>query len=54
MDFFDQIPFFCNFKNDQKTIFEQGKSLKLPEMQYHENKKLIYLISRVFFLPGLF
>ena len=35
---------FCNFKNDQKSIFELGKSLKLPKMQF-----LIYLISRVFF-----
>ena len=34
--FFDQIPFFCNFKNGQNSIFEQGKSLKLPEMQFHE------------------
>ena len=25
-----------NFKNDQKSILEQGKSLKLPEMQFHE------------------
>ena len=41
---------FCNFKNGQKSIFELGKSLKLPEIQFHEKKK-IYLISRVF-LPG--
>ena len=34
--FFYQIPFFCNFKNGQKSIFELGKSLKLPEMQFHE------------------
>ena len=27
---------FCNFKNDQKSIFELGNSLKLPEMQFHE------------------
>ena len=44
---------FCNFKNDQKTIFELAKSLKLPKMQFHEKKVFIYLISRVF-LPGLF
>ena len=50
--FFDQIPFFCSIKNDQKSIFELGKSLKLPEMQFHK-KKMIHLISRVF-LPGLF
>ena len=29
---------FCDFKNDQKSIFELGKSLKLPEMQFHEKK----------------
>ena len=40
----------CNFKNDQKCIFELGK---LPKMQFHEEKKLIYWISRVF-LPGIF
>ena len=22
--FFDQIPFFCNFKNGQKSVFELG------------------------------
>ena len=27
---------FCNFKNDQKSFSEQGKSLKLPKMQFHE------------------
>ena len=42
---------FSDFKNDQKSIFELGKSLKLPAMQFHEEKK-IYLILRVF-LPGL-
>ena len=36
--FFNQIPFFCNFKNDQKSIFEMEKSLKLPTMQFHEKK----------------
>ena len=25
----------CNFKNGQKSIFELGKSLKLPEMHFH-------------------
>ena len=34
-----------NFKNGQKSIFELGKCLKLPKMQYHEKKILIYLIS---------
>ena len=28
----------CNFKNDQKSIFEVGKSFNLPEMQFHEEK----------------
>ena len=41
------VPFFCNFKNGQKSIFELGK---LPKMQFHEKKILIYLISRVFCL----
>ena len=27
---------FCNFKIGQKSIFELGKSLKLPTMQFHE------------------
>ena len=27
---------FWNFKNGQKSIFEMGKSLKLPKMQFHE------------------
>ena len=48
----DKNPIFCNFNNGQKSIFELGKGLKLPKMQFHE-KKWIYLISRVF-LPGLF
>ena len=38
---------FCHFKNDQKSIFELGKSLTLPKMKYREIF-LIYLISRVF------
>ena len=27
--FFDQIPFFCNFKNDQKSIFELGRKFRI-------------------------
>ena len=27
---------FSGFKNDQKSIFDLGKILKLPEMQFHE------------------
>ena len=34
---------FCNFKNGQKSIFELEKSLKLPRMQFHEKKNLIFL-----------
>ena len=44
------ISIFCNFKNGQKSIFELGKSLKLPEMQFQEKIFIIYLISRVFCL----
>ena len=29
---------FCYFKNGQKSIFVKGKSLKLPEMQFHGGK----------------
>ena len=52
-NFIDQNPFFCNFKNGQKSIFEMGKNLKLPKIQFHVKIFLIYLISRVF-LPGHF
>ena len=41
---------FCNFKNGQKSIFELGKSSKLPKMQFYEENFMIYLISRVFCL----
>ena len=34
--FFRPSSIFCNYKNDQKSIFELEKSLKLPEMQFHE------------------
>ena len=37
--YFGPNSIFCNFKNGQKSIFELGKSLKLPEMQFHEEKK---------------
>ena len=46
--FFGQIPFFALSKMAKNQIFERGKSLKLPEMQF----LFIYLTSRVF-LPGL-
>ena len=45
---------FCNFKNDQKSIFELGKSLKLPKMHFHKQFFWIYLISRVFCLDFFF
>ena len=35
-NFFWQNSIFCNFKNGQKSIFELGKSLNLPKMQFHE------------------
>ena len=35
-NFFWPNSIFCNFKNGQKSIFELGKSLKLPKMQFHE------------------
>ena len=38
---------FCKFKNGQKSIFELGKSLKLPKMQFQLIKNLICLISRI-------
>ena len=41
--FFDQIPFFCDLINGQKSFFELGKSLKLPKMQFHV-KKIDFLI----------
>ena len=50
--FLGQISFFAISKMTKNQFFELGKSLKLPEIQFHE-KKLIYLISRVFFLPSL-
>ena len=33
---------FCDFKNGQKSIFELAKSLKLPEMQFHEKKNELF------------
>ena len=46
--FSDQIPFFCNFKNGPKSIFELGNSLKQPKIAISRKKILIYLISRLF------
>ena len=34
--FFLPYSTFCYFKNGQKSIFELGKSLKLPKLQFHE------------------
>ena len=48
--FFDQIPFFCNFKNEQKSIFELGKNLKLPKMQFHEKKFWFIWFHEFFYL----
>ena len=34
--FFGQTPFFAISEMAKKSIFELGKSLKLPELQFHE------------------
>ena len=49
---FGQIWFFAISEKAKKTIFEIGKSLKLPKMQSSRKKFLVYSISLVF-LPGL-
>jgi len=46
-NFFWPNSIFCHFKNGKKWIFDLGKSLKLPKMQFH-GFFLIYLISWVF------
>ena len=66
-NFLTKIHFFSNFKNGQKSIFELGKSLKLPEMQFHEKnftefswkilknkfREIDIFDFTSFFLPGL-
>ena len=47
--FFDQIPFFCHFKNGKNS----EKSFKLPKIQFHEKKKSD-LFDFTNFFPGLF
>ena len=47
------ISIFAISKMAKKSIFELGKSLKLPKMQFHE-KKFFYLFNFTSFLPGLF
>ena len=49
---------FYNFKNGQKSIFELGKSLKVPKMQFHEKKIDLYDFTSFFatfddFLSGV-
>ena len=51
--FLTKFLLICNFTNGQKSIFELGKSLKLPKMQFRDFFNTIYLISRVFLL-GIF
>ena len=51
-NFFDQIPFFCNFKMAKNQFLNRKKSLKLPKMQFHEKK--FDLIDFTSFLPVLF
>ena len=41
--FFWPNSIFCYFKNGQKSIFELGKSLNLPKMQFHEFFPLDFL-----------
>ena len=51
--FFGPNSIFCNFKNDQKSIFEVGKSLKLPEMEFHE-KNFWFIWFHYFFCLDVF
>ena len=44
---------FCNFKNSQKSIFELGKSLKLPKIQCHK-KFFIFLFDFTSFFAWTF
>ena len=44
-NFFWPNSIFCNFKNGQISIFELGKSLKLPKMQFYEKKDLFDFTS---------
>ena len=44
---------FCHLKNGQKSIFELGKSLKLPKMQFHI-KMFWFIWFHEFFWPGFF
>ena len=48
-NFFHQLPFFCNFKNGQKSIFALEKSLKRPKMQFHEKKFDLFDFTSFFF-----
>ena len=36
--FFNQIPFFCNFKNGQKSIFEMEKKFKTAKYAISRKK----------------
>ena len=44
--FFWPNSLFCNFKNDQKSIFELGK---LPKMQFHEKNVWFIWLHEFFF-----
>ena len=50
---FDQNPFFCNFKNGQKSIFELGKKFKTAKNAISP-KILFDLFDFTSFLLGLF
>ena len=42
-NFFWPKSIFCIFNNGQKSIFELGKSFKLPKMQFHEKQKIGFI-----------
>ena len=47
--FFCPKSIFCNFKNDQKSIFELGNRF-LSKMEFHENQIDLFDFTRFFFL----
>ena len=52
--FFWPNSIFCSFRNGQKSIFELGKSWKVPKMLFHKKIYLfIYIWLFGIFLPGL-
>ena len=45
---------FGDFKNGQKSIFELGKRLKVPEMQFHEQNLFLFIWFHKFFCLEIF